>query len=373
MQVIPNIPVIYDKFPDNYINDVNGWAFSEEIIKNNKNKLLTLDIDFGSYCSLNCPTCFRQKNSVDDIPHELKYDDLAMLITQAKELGLKSVKFLGAGEPLENEGFLDFLRFLKGLDIIPLIFTKGQVIGNDATVKKYFGKYGIVTGRELVQELNHCNASVLLNLNTFDNELQAKLVGGDKNYIHIRNRALQLLVEEGFNQNNPTRLALINSPVTIWNIDEAFDIYKWGRLRNLYTVTTPTMISGKAKNDLWKKVTPSEEKLIELYTNIYKFNIETNLQTLEQIEKEGIAAYAGAHPCNQISCGLYVTLNGVVLSCPGQENLVEGNYWDTPLSDIWRNSSNYKRSGTFNCECVAKIGKSIPVGLYNKVLSNLIL
>jgi MoaA/NifB/PqqE/SkfB family radical SAM enzyme len=252
-----------------------------------------------------------------------------------------------------------------------LIFTKGQVIGNDIAVKKYFGKYGIETGKELVQELNRCNVSVLLNLNTFDDELQAKLVGGDKNYIHIRNKALQLLVEEGFNKANPTRLALINSPVTVWNIDEAFDIYKWGRLRNLYTVTTPTMISGKAKNDFWKKITPSEEKLVELYTNIYQFNIETKLQTLEQIEREGIAAYAGAHPCNQIACGLYVTLNGVVLSCPGQENLIEGNYWNTSLSEIWENSSNNKRSGIFNCECVAKIGKSIPEDLYDKVLYHL--
>jgi uncharacterized Fe-S cluster-containing radical SAM superfamily protein len=370
MQVIPEIPIVYNKFPDNYINDVKGWAFSEEVVKNNKGKLLTLDIDFGSYCSLNCPTCFRKNNSVDSILHELKYNDLVSLITHAKDLGLKSVKFLGAGEPIENEGFLDFLRFLKSLDIIPLIFTKGQVIGNDTVVEKYFSKYGIATGKELVQELNRCNVSILLNLNTFDDELQAKLVGGDKNYIHIRNRALQLLVEEGFNQGNPTRLALINSPVTIWNIDEAFDIYKWGRLRNLYTVTTPTMISGKAKNELWRKVTPSEEKLVELYTNIYKFNIETNLQTLEQIEREGIAAYAGAHPCNQISCGLYVTLNGVVLSCPGQEQLVEGNYWANSLYDIWVNSSNYKRSGTFNCGCV-KIGKSIPEDLYGNVLDNL--
>jgi len=370
MQVIPEIPIVYDKFPDNYINDVNGWAFSEEIIKNNKGKLLTLDIDFGSYCSLNCPTCFRRQNSVDDIPHELKYDDLVTLVIQAKELGLKSVKFLGAGEPLENGRFLEFLRFLKDLDIIPLIFTKGQVIGDDTAVKKHFGEYGIITGKELVQELNRCNASILLNFNTFDDELQAKLVGSDINYIHIRNKALQLLVEEGFNNGNPTRLALINSPVTIWNIDEAFEIYKWGRLRNLYTVITPTMISGKAKNDFWKKITPSEEKLVELYTNIYKFNIETHLQTLEQIKREGIAAYAGAYPCNQISCGLYITLNGIVLSCPGQEQLIEGNYWDNSLNDIWNNSSNYKRSGTFNCECV-KIGSSIPKNLYNKVLSNL--
>lgn len=371
MRVIPNIPIKYSRFPDNFINDINGWAFDYETIISNKGKLLTLDIDYGSYCSLNCPACFRKKNSVDDVKHELSFDNLVDVILQAKKLGLRSVKFLGAGDPFENFGFLKFLRFLKEHEVIPLIFTKGHVIGNDSLVSKYFGEYGIHCGETLVKELNRCNASIMLGFNSFDDKIQAKMVGMKVDFIHVRNRALQILVDEGFNEGNPTRLALAINPITIWNVDEAYEIYQWGRLRNLYCIITPTMISGRAKDKTWVAITPVKEKLEKLYFDIYKFNIATNLQTLEQIEIEGISSYAGGHPCNQVSTGMYISLNGMVLSCPGSEENIEGNYWDRSLEEIWNNSENIKRSGIFNCRCIAKDGKSIHNELYSKVLYNL--
>ena len=54
MRVIPNVPIIYkNKFPRNFVNDVNGWAFSKKELKDNLGRLLTLDIDFGNFCTLN--------------------------------------------------------------------------------------------------------------------------------------------------------------------------------------------------------------------------------------------------------------------------------------------------------------------------------
>lgn len=372
MKVIPSVSVKYTRFPDNYVNDINGWAFDKATIEANKGKLLTLDIDYGSYCSLNCPACFRKNNSVDDVKHELQHDDLVEIIVQAKKLGLRSVKFLGAGDPLENYGFLKFLRFLKEQNVVPLIFTKGHVIGDDKLVFKYFGEYGINTGEELVNELNKCNVSIMLGFNSFDDAIQAKIVGTKTNYIYVRNRALELLVAEGFNNGIPTRLGLVISPITLLNIDEAFEIYKWGRIRNLYSIVTPTMISGMAKDKAWVAITPPKEKLIRLYSDVYKFNIETKLQKLEQIKEEGIASYAGAHPCNQTATGLYVSLNGKVLSCPGSEENVEGDIWKNSLEEIWFNSMNYKkRAGAFNCGCIAKNGKSIPDNFYKKVENKL--
>lgn len=371
MKVIPNIPIKYKYFPDSFVNDVNGWAFDQKTIIENKGKLLTLDIDFGSYCSLNCPACFRKNNSVDDIKNELQFDDLVKVILQAKKLGLRSVKFLGAGDPFENYGFLKFLRFLNEQNVIPLIFTKGHVIGNDSYVEKYFGEYGITSGEHLVDELFNLNVSIMLGFNSFDDEIQAKMVGRKPDYIHIRNRALKLFIDCGFNDSNPTRVALAANPITIWNIDEAFEIYTWARFRNLYPIITPTMISGRAKDKTWVAINPTEEQLINLYTKIYSFNLEYNIQTYDQIIEEGISSYAGGHPCNQVATGLYVSLNGKVLSCPGSEENIEGNIWSETLESIWSNSKNFKRAGTFNCNCIAKDGHSIPNSFYSKVLSNL--
>jgi MoaA/NifB/PqqE/SkfB family radical SAM enzyme len=198
------------------------------------------------------------------------------------------------------------------------------------------------------------------------------MVGGIKGYTKKRNRALTLLVKEGFNKTNPTHLCLAANPITIDNYDEILEIYKWARVRNIYVIVCPTMVSGRcAKEEDWKRITPSKERLVELYTKIYQFNIEKGIQTLKQIEDEGISSYAGAHHCNQVACGMYITLTGTVLRCPGDDITIFGSIWTKSLKEIWENCENYKRAGTFNCGCPPKIGKSIPTTLFKEVMSNL--
>ena len=375
MKIYPKVPVFYkNKFPTNYINDTNGWAFTKEELEQNKGKILTLDIDFGNYCSLNCPHCFRRNNKVDFNNNRLmNYEDSINLIKNAKKLGLRSVKFLGAGEPFQNKRFLEFLRELKKLNVIPLIFTKGHVIGDDSEVAKWNSEYGITTGEQLVKELDELNASILLGFNSFDTEIQDKMVGGIEGYTLKRNKTLELLVKQGFNKTNPTRICLIAAPITKANYNDIFDIYSWGRIRNLQVIATPTMVSGRCAEEVaWHKITPTEQELVDLYTKIYEFNLEKGIQTIDQIKKEGIASYAGSHPCNQVASGMYITLTGKVLRCPGDDTTMFGNIFDTPLKDIWIKSENYKRAGTFNCQCPPKIGKSIPAALYSKVMKNLL-
>lgn len=372
-RTVPSIPEVYPgRFPRGLVNDVRGWAFDAQTIKENVGKLLTLDLDFGATCTLNCPSCFRKNNTVDNLSNRtMTFDDLVCVVEDAKKLGLRSVKFLGAGDPFENARFLEFLRFLKSVDVIPLIFTKGHVIGDDDLVRLHFSYLGINTGEALVQALDECGVSIMLGFNSFDDATQAKLVGAPVSYVKARNRALELMVAQGMASGNPTRIALAANPITKWNVAEAYEIYEWGRRRNFYVVVTPTMISGRAKKEAtWKAITPSEDELVELYSRIYSFNIETGLQTLEQIEREGISAYAGGHPCNQVSTGMYVTLGGTVLSCPGEVAL-EGDIWSADIEQVWAQSNNRNRAGTFNCGCIAKDGKSIPNGLYDRVLARL--
>ena len=374
MKIKPKVPIMYkNKFPKSFINDLNGWNFTQEELIKNKGKILTLDIDFGNVCSLNCPHCFRRDNKIDfGKGKPMSYDETIKLIKDAKKLGLKSVKFLGAGEPFENKRFIEFLRFLKDLDIIPLIFTKGHIIGDDNLAKIWNSDYGITNSKELIEELEKVNASILLGFNSFNTEKQDKMVGGIKGYTLKRNRALELLTEAGFNKSNPTRLCLAANPVTHDNYEEMFEIYKWGRVRNLYLIVCPTMVSGRcAETKDWERITPSQEDLIDLYVQIYKFNIEKGIQTLKQIEKEGISAYAGGCPCHQIACGMYITLGGLVLRCPGDDVTVFGDIRTKSLKDIWINSENYKRAGTFNCGCPPKMGKTFDYDFFEKVMSKL--
>ena len=375
-RIYPDIPLAFadNRAPANFINNINGWAFSKEELEKNPGQLLTLDLDFGKRCSLNCPHCFRKSNKADLAGgKEMGYDDIVNVVKQAKELGCKSVKFLGAGEPFETPRILDFLRVLKELKITPLVFTKGHVLGNDALVKKLYKDYGISSGEQLVAELDRLGVTFLLGFNSFAPEVQNKMVGGIIGYTEKRNRALKLLCEAGLNKTNPTRIGLIVTPITVESYNEIYKIYCWGKLRNLGVVTCPTMVSGRCGDEeTWREITPPVQELVDLYTKIYEFNLQYRFQTMEQIKEEGISSYAGFHPCNQVSCGMYVTLNGTVLRCPGDDTTIFGSIWENPLDAIWHSSENYWRKGQFNCNCPPKDGKSIPHNLYTRVMQNLL-
>lgn len=367
---IQSIPVIFDSFPAGYINDVAGWGnFDMLTLGANRGKLLCLDIDRGVTCSNNCPGCFRHGNQVDESGRKpLTEQQLRGAILEAKTMGLRTVKFLGAGEPMEDPGFLDFLAFLHSTDITPAIFSKGHVIGNDALARRIYG----MSGEALAARLFELNASILLGLNSFNADVQDAMCGRS-GYTEERNRALEILADAGFNSTFPTRLSLGANPVTPANVAEASDIYTFARQRNIYAVTCPTMVSGLAGCDKWREITPSRETMVDLYVKIYRWNIEHGLQTVEQLRQEGISAYAGSHPCNQVATGMYLTLNGTVIRCPGDDVTVFGHYPEQSIAEIWEPCENRLRglSGCFNCGCPPKEGKSFPHGFFREVAHTL--
>ncbi len=367
------IPEVYPgKFPPDFREGFEGWNFTEEDLEKNRGKVLTLDIDFGNSCMLNCPHCFRRDGNLDKRREsELGYGEMVDVIKHAKKLGLRSVKFLGAGEPLQEKRLLEFLCFLKSLDVIPLIFTKGHIIGDDKLARRYHGHEGVRNGQDLAERLKECTTSILLGFRSFDCEKEDRMVG-ITDYAKKRNRALKLLVDAGFNRSNPTKMGLMPLPVTKDNVGEVFEIYKYARRRNMGIIVTPPMVSGRCSRESYRKdIDISHEQKVGLYAKIYKWNIEKGLQTPEQIRKEGISSYAGTFPCQQIGCGMYVTLDGTVLRCPGDDTTVFGNVKMSSVKEIWKKCENFKRAGTFNCGCPPKAGKTIAHGFYGEVMEKI--
>lgn len=383
-------PVFPENFPQNYINDVEGWGVDENLLhsknEDGKYKLLTLDIDFGSDCRLSCPHCFRKSKPLKTTNDPIDYLEMLEVIKEAKQLGLKSIKILGAGEPFENESLIPLLRKVSEYDIHTAIFTKGHILGADGLVKKYFGKYGFTNSVDFIRELKSLKTSILLGFNSFKRDIQESFVGVTPNnklanYVELRDRALSILVDEGFNDYNPgkaSRLALIAAPIKPENIDEIFEIYSWGRRRNMYVLSCPTTVSGLGIYELEREKAVYNfddyiEKLKDLYTKIYIWNIEKGLMSYEQFIKEGVSLYPGAHPCNQVAAGMYITLNGKVMICPGRDDdsfAIEENLREKSLLDIWVNSPTYKMAAnekTFNFRCVARDGHFFedPDSFYN--------
>lgn len=396
---IQNIPIIFNaEFPKNYVNNVLGWGIPESELHNQlpdgTYRLLSLDLDFGLKCSLQCPHCFQNNQNSHDFNKSLTFRETLNLIDQAKDLGLKYIKILGAGEPFENPDFLDLLIELDKREIHTAIFTKGHILGSDEMTKKYFGHKGINKSSELISLLYKLRTSILLGFNSFDAKMQMDFVGISKNhrfkdYIKIRDRAFCLLAKAGFNNYIPlqgTRMALVSAPFKPENINEIFDIYKFGRVRNIYVATCPTTSSGNGNKELIRESAQDFDiyvnKVKELYENIYIWAINRGVVKRNDFEKNGVSLYPGAHPCNQVAGGLYIRLDGSVYLCPGNDDnefLVNSNIKSRTLKEIWMSSSNYTLAAQnrFNYECIARKDsffgnyKTFYKDVYDGVLENL--
>ncbi len=372
----PDVPKFEGGLPKGYRLGVDGWGFTkkklEEKLKDGTRKLLTLDISisperfvkkvnegepqdisklvkdhYKEICTSNCGYCFERDGPVTN--YLISWEDNKKILEQAKELGLESVKFLGPGELLANPNLFKILDYFQEKEIKIGIFTHGHILESDKLAKKYQG----MSSEELVKKLASYDVVRML--------------------IHYKaNRAIESFAKEGLNKDpNCQRMSLQTNPVTPTNIDEVFDYFKWGTERNIPVCVTPTMVSGAGRKYVKEAQAPQfQEKLIQLYTDIYRYLIKKGIMTLEQLKEEGVSSYAGMIPCNQLSSGMFIRKDGVVQQCPGNDGeqyIIVSDVRKQPLKEIWINSANYKRGPQFNNRCV-KDGYSIPFRLYDEVL-----
>ncbi len=372
-QVFPNIDgFVHPESDIQTINTVQYWGFfSKEELAAAPGRLLMLDIDFGRACSLRCPSCFRKDNAVDDSDTpDLSYKQLLDVIDQAQTSGLTQVKICGAGEPLENPRLLDLAEDLTARGIGLSVFTKAHVFGSDEWTERVFGRrHGLRKAADACEAFFRLKTSFLVSCQSLDPAVQDALVGHVPGYTAKRNLALERLAEAGFRSTCPTRLAMCSNPIQRTNYNDIFSIYEYGRERNILPVTAALMISGKqldARFLAQHDVTDAEK--LDLFVRIYRYNIQNGINTLDQLEHDGISCMPGIHPCNQIAAGLYLTSNGTIVRCPGDGGPPLGNVRERSIADLWQAATTWQYSGRYNCGCPYKEGRTLPLGLYRAVL-----
>lgn len=421
------IPAIYvsGKFPEGFRLSPLDWALTDEVVKRQTidaviagisqriRPIGTMDVEFLSNdiirraktgqvdlvknypCGLKCPGCFSEESVYGDSKNLMAWQESMKNIDDAIRIGLQSIKFLGPGELFQNPDLFDILDATRQRKLPISIFTKGAELGDNELAKKSFGYLGIETAEQLVKAIaEYDNVRILLGFNSFFADRQDKMVGsfnktanyevvngvfvnrGISDYTSKRDKALVNLVNAGFNgTKGGQRLSLIAAPVGLDQIDEIPEMYAWAAKRNIPLVIAPTMESGPKSLGLLRRNTridPAHEKLIEAMVAVYSRAIDERIMTLEQIQKEEISAYMGTSPCNQVSNGLFMRLNGQVQLCPGRSDSesVYGNVHETPIAELWVNSPNYSRGDLANNWCAAKT-TGMPKWLQESVLLRL--
>ncbi|MDD5163436.1 MAG: radical SAM protein [Candidatus ainarchaeum sp.] len=333
------LPFIEKGFPSRktfgkkFVNGFKHWHFTEEeIARANKNgRLLVLDLEFGTACSLRCQYCYRNMDS-RDIGSPLSLDEWKNLVDQAKKLGVGAVKLIGAGEFFEDPRFFEALNCLLDKKIKVVLFTNGHALADDSLAKKYQQK----TSEEIIDYLFRKDVGVFIKGDSFKPKVMDKIVNYP-GYAKLRNTALKKLIEKGFASESPTRLGL-EVQVTKQTYPELLDIDKLKYYLNIY----PDMVTSMPCGNYFQRqkenqvIDVSYAKKLELYKKIYEQN------RLLDIPFNAVSPFIGGLNCTQLGYGLYINVRGQVFACPGKfQNL--GNVRDKPLEEIWENHAEKKK------------------------------
>jgi CheY-like chemotaxis protein/MoaA/NifB/PqqE/SkfB family radical SAM enzyme len=369
-------------FPVDFQNYIRGWNETDEALKDaeENHRLLYLNMDFGDGCALRCPHCFTMEGAIDARGrNQMAFDRVKESILEAKELGLRHVRILGRGEPTQwianpslsgglrpkpDEDLIDFIQFLHRHEVTPLIFTRGHVLGDESRITKTFGGvHGVNSGEDLIRLLADNGVSIFLGVSSIFPEVNEEMVGIPKqdhyNFDVACRRALRLCVAAGLSRPNPTRLA-VEMPITNLNITEMAVRYVLFQCLNISPCTNVYMVTGRAITYGLGEITdPPQEQFLEQYSMVMRFarNMGIDLK---------IGPYAGTKECHDVSCGMYLTLNGDIYPCPGYEGIqnVLGSARRHSLKDIWENSPY---GGHPQSICSPKIGTHFPPDFEHQV------
>jgi len=200
--------------------------FSEEDFKSSP--LLELRIHVIKECNLRCIYCLSDAPFADEEVERgkrLSLEEIKDNIRQAKELGIKVVSITGSGEPLLYKDLRNLIEFIKELNLGVVLFTNSLLLTE-----------------ELAEWLNEKKVNLMIKLNSFNCEVNDKLVGlrgAQKIFLD----KIKMLVDIGFAKDK--RLAL-NCIICKENYNEISDIFIFCRENMIIPWIETVTITGRA-------------------------------------------------------------------------------------------------------------------------------
>ena len=226
----------------------------------NSNRLLAIRLETNKSCNLRCRYCYAQ--SGEDSAKIADLNVLKRIVSEAKELGIRSVVVIGGGEPTLHPNFRDLIAYIDSLGIIPMLFSNT-----------------VLMTEELAGFLYEHNASVMGKLDSLKPEVQDYLAGREGASEDIK-KGLESLINAGFSK--PAESGELRLGVSFvsnkMNLEEIEEIWHFCRQNNIFPnmeILTPT---GRANDELEDKLLTADEikeyklKLLEIDRKYYGYD-----------------------------------------------------------------------------------------------------
>lgn len=251
-------------------------------------QLLRIGLGLTRKCNLSCSYCL--SNAGYGCEEYLTIDDYTSLLREAKSLGALTVVLIGEGEPLCYAWLDDIVRTAKTLNMDVVLFTNGTLLTSDHV--------------DLLLEME---ASVIVKINSLVPQVHDKLVG-KAGAQKLALNALQMLIEKGFTDFEPTRLG-VQTVILPQNREDIVDLWKFCRRKHMFPYFETLRRCGRAASSNGFIMEPMELR-----------NVFAKLQAFDNQEFgycwEPKPPYAG-FSCRQHYFSCFVKANGDVTPCSG--------------------------------------------------------
>lgn len=311
-------------------NIVEGWhhPMREYIEAHRQGTLLKLVTHLSNACNLSCPGCFVNRPD-DDINEkrkarrhdEMSFEDQIALLQEARQMGVKTIDIVGAGEPTLDPHFDQFVDEVEKLGMDLVVFTHGAT--------KTFQ-------RENLARYKDKPISFFIKLWSLDQDKMNRYVRGSlKNYAQMRDEAIQNLEELGFTQGEIVNLdgqerqiTRVGADILVMksNIAEIPDIFRFCRKKGImpeiktYIPQGPTKLDQQGESFSGLSTEEQEKLKADAVTPTEFAELRRELEKIDKEEfgndKLGLFYPQGGF-CTQSAGALYITINGDILSCVG--------------------------------------------------------
>jgi len=281
-----------------------GWDFNDEEIRRgiSEDRMLMLTIFTGKACNLSCPYCFVKGWQSDH--EDLSLCEYKELIKQAKQLGVRSIWWVGSGEPMMYRYWRELVDYITQEELWIGIFSNGTLLG-------------IKEAEFLIER----NVTLYVKMNSFNAEIQERLVGSINGAYERIQANIGHLIDIGFNTHR--RLA-IETVITYLNIKEIPRIYRWARTH--YIIPLIEML--EYANIEAKSLDVPLQQHVDLFKEL------SNIDDTEYGYSWSPSVPWAGPRCRNLYLGLAVDHNGSIQPCSGlRVNL--GNIREKSLKHFW--------------------------------------
>ena len=289
--------------------------------KKDEPTVLGVSISSSNICNYKCIYCYA--GTQRPLKNELSLEEQQGILTQAAELGAKTVVICGDGEPSMDKNLLGIVSHAAKLNMFSIVVTNAAIFGDDELAKKIHG----MDGKAVLENLFENNASLIVKFESIDPDIYDLIVGVPGAYQKFR-KSIDRIKEAGFNKTTEsddgvvTRLAF-SAVIMKNNIDQLVSMKNFSDESNAqFICKLPSLVGRALENiDNMFEVSKYEEIRKEL------FGYTAKRETLMVDTPRCMAWHYG--PCIDVSGEIRECYTS---ACP--ENKRIGNIRESSLKDL---------------------------------------